>query len=75
MRIEYDTSRDLMYIWFMEHEEKAAKTVTVTPGVHADIDKAGRLIGIELLDASEHVGEHMQIDLDLPMPRKVGAID
>ncbi|MBI5199370.1 MAG: DUF2283 domain-containing protein, partial [Nitrospirae bacterium] len=38
MKIEYDPERDLLYISFSEVEKKAAETITVTPGVHADFD-------------------------------------
>jgi uncharacterized protein YuzE len=53
MKIEYDSGRDLWYIWFSLPGEKAAKTETVAPGVHADFNRQGRLIGFEVLDASE----------------------
>ncbi|MGC8787743.1 MAG: DUF2283 domain-containing protein, partial [Anaerolineae bacterium] len=33
--------------------EKASQTVTIVPGVHADFNSQGKLIGIEVLDASE----------------------
>ena len=32
------------------------KTITIVPGVHADFDSADKLIGMEVLDASEVVG-------------------
>jgi len=53
MKIEYDSQRDLLYLWFGTPGEKAARTETVSPGVHADFDRQGRFIGIEVLDASE----------------------
>lgn len=37
MKIEYDSERDLLYIYFSELEIKASKTVTVSPGIHADL--------------------------------------
>lgn len=63
MKIEYDPERDLLYISFSEAEKKAAETITVTPGVHADFDKDGRLIGIEVLDASEVMGKKIEFKL------------
>ena len=60
MKIEYDSVRDLMYVWFGIPGEKAAKTETVAPGVHADFDSQGRLIGIEILDASEVLRQKVQ---------------
>ena len=52
MKIEYDAFRDLLYLWFGTPGERAAKTETVMPGVHADFDRDGRLLGIEVLDAA-----------------------
>ncbi len=51
MKVEYDPVLDLLYIWFATPGRKAARTVTVAPGVHADLNPKGRLIGIEVLDA------------------------
>jgi uncharacterized protein YuzE len=44
MKIEYDPDRDLLYIYFAELGVKAAQTVTISPGVHADFDKDGKLM-------------------------------
>lgn len=63
MRLEYDAIRDLLYIAFAGQDVKAAQTVTVVPGVHADFDAAGKLIGIEVLDASEVVGRQVEVPL------------
>jgi uncharacterized protein YuzE len=63
MKIELDPERDLLYIYFSEPETKAAQTVTVAPGVHADFDKSGRLIGIEVLEASKVIGKKIEIKL------------
>jgi len=65
MKIEYDPERDLLYIWFSPVGTKAAETVTVTPGVHADFDAQGKLIGLEVLDAREVVGKSLQFEVAL----------
>ncbi|MBI5199433.1 MAG: DUF2283 domain-containing protein, partial [Nitrospirae bacterium] len=39
------------------------ETITVTSGVHADFDKDGKLIGIEVLDASEVMGKKIEFKL------------
>lgn len=39
MRIEYDSVRDLLYIWLSLPRKKAAKTETVTRGVHANSNR------------------------------------
>ena len=66
MKIEYDAHRDLLYVWFGATGTKAASTVTVTPGVHADFDARGKLIGFEVLDATEVLGNRVQFEVALP---------
>jgi uncharacterized protein YuzE len=66
VRIEYDPIRDLLYIWFGAVGTKAAQTVTVSPGVHADFDAGGKLIGLEVLEATEILGKSVQFEVALP---------
>jgi uncharacterized protein YuzE len=66
MKIEYDAKRDLLYIWFGVVGTKAAQTVTVSPGVHADLDGSGKLIGLEVLDAKDILGATAQLEISLP---------
>jgi uncharacterized protein YuzE len=73
MKIEYDSMRDLLYLWFAEPGEKAARTETVTPGVHADFDRHGKLVGLEILDASEVLREKVQFEVSLS-PAPTGMI-
>ena len=63
MKIEYDPERDLLYLYFADPEKKAAETVTIKPGVFADFDSDGKLVGIEVLDAKELMGKKIEIDL------------
>jgi len=65
MKVEYDPVRDLLYIWFGLPGEKVARTETVSPGVHVDFDKEGRLIGIEALDASEVMRRKIDFEVTL----------
>jgi uncharacterized protein YuzE len=67
MKIEYDPQRDLLYIWFGTVGTKAAQTTTVSPGVHADFDVDGKLIGLEVLDATEVLGHSVQFEVTLPL--------
>ena len=71
MKVEFDPIRDLMYVWFGTPGEKAARTETVSPGVHADFDRQGRLIGIEVLDASVVLGRRVQFEVELPTAQVV----
>ncbi len=63
MKVEYDSHRDLLYVYFSMPSKKVVKTVTIVPGVFADFDKNGRLIGLEVLDASEVIDKKIEFDL------------
>ena len=63
MRLEYDPVRDLLYIYFADPSAKVARTVTVVPGVHADFNTEGKLVGIEVIDASEVMGRKIEFTL------------
>jgi len=43
---------------------------TVSPGVHADFDRDGRLIGLEVLDASDVLQDNVQFEVDLDVPTR-----
>jgi len=65
MKIEYDAARDLLYFWLGKPSSKTAQTVTVAPGVFADFDTSNKLIGLEVLDAREVLGETVQLEVAL----------
>jgi len=74
MKLEYDPVRDLLYIYFVEAHAKAAKTITVVPGVHADFNVKGKLIGIEVIDASEIMGKKIEFTLpEVHLPERTVA--
>jgi uncharacterized protein YuzE len=54
VRVEYDDKADAMYIWLRrtkyEISEELAENVLI------DLDKNGRIVGIEVLDASKNLG-------------------
>jgi len=63
MKIEFDPVRDLLYLYFDGPDAKVVETKSISPGVHADFDKGGRLIGIEIIDASEIMGKKIEFGL------------
>lgn len=63
MKIEYDSSRDLLYLWLAKPGTKAAQTRVVAPGVHADFDRNDKLIGVEVLDAMDVLGGSLQFEV------------
>lgn len=51
MRIEYDKEVDALYIRLQE--KYVARTVEIEEGLNLDLDENGKLIGLEILDATE----------------------
>ena len=69
MRFELDTEVNALYIYCQEIDPgEVARTAELEEGVNVDIDSAGRILGLEFVDAddfhkflSKHGGE-----LDIP---------
>lgn len=74
MKVEYDPVRDLLYLWLRPPGTTAAATETVSPGVHADFDRDGTLIGLEVLDASEVLEDNLQFEVELDVPRRSASV-
>jgi uncharacterized protein YuzE len=51
MKIEYDSTIDALYIRLQE--KYVARTLEIDEGINLDFDDKGRLIGLEVLDATE----------------------
>ena len=51
MRIEYDKEVDALYVRLQE--TYVARTVEIEEGLNLDLDENGKLIGLEILDATE----------------------
>ena len=54
MKITYDREVDALYIQF---KETTVTTKHLAEGIAADYDAAGRLAGIEVLDAMKRLGD------------------
>ena len=72
MRFHYDKKKDAFYIRFAE--SPYAESNEMDKGVIFDYDKKGRLIGIEILDASKRLSSafHSQL-LRKAIPLKISA--
>lgn len=55
MRIQYDPKVDAAYIRFLEGEYECT-TVRLSEDVAINIAPGGKVVGIEVLDASENLG-------------------
>jgi len=57
VRIEYDSRADAMYIWLRKAKYDVSEELA--ENVIIDLDKRGRIIGIEVLDASKNLGKEL----------------
>ena len=53
MNISYDSKPDALYIQFQKGKVK--ETLKIRDGLLVDVDKAGHIFGIEILDASYRI--------------------
>ncbi len=51
MKIEYDREVDALYVRLQE--KYVARTIEIEEGLNLDLDEDGKLIGLEVLDATE----------------------
>ena len=51
MKIEYDKEVDALYVRLQE--KHVARTVEIEEGLNIDLDENGKLIGLEVLDATQ----------------------
>jgi uncharacterized protein YuzE len=49
--VNYDSKSDVLYI--VTREGKEEEFVEIAPGINIELDEEGRVIGIEILNASE----------------------
>lgn len=59
MHITYDKKADAMYLYFQKGK-KVAKTVELADLLIADLDKQGKVIGVEILCASRQVDKSVR---------------
>ena len=57
VRVEYDSKADAMYIWLRKAQYEISEELA--ENVIIDLDKRGRIIGIEILDVSKSLGEEL----------------
>jgi len=57
VRVEYDSKVDAMYIWLRKTKYEISEELA--ENVMIDLDKDGRIIGIEILDATKNLGKEL----------------
>ena len=56
MKITYDKEADAAYIYFKEvSTEEVSQTISLNDSVNIDLDKDGKTLGIEILDATKNL--------------------
>ncbi len=56
MKITYDKEADAAYIYFKElSPEEVSQTISLNDSVNIDLDKDGKTLGIEILDATKNL--------------------
>ncbi len=56
MNITYDKQADAMYI-YLQKKKRVARTVELANLLLADLDKKGKIIGVEILNASRQIAK------------------
>ena len=57
VKVEYDKKADAMYIWLRKAKYDISEELA--ENVILDLDKNGRIIGIEVLGASKNLGQEL----------------
>ena len=57
VKVEYDKKADAMYIWLRKTKYDISEELA--ENVILDLDKNGRIIGIEVLGASKNLGQEL----------------
>jgi len=67
MKVSYDDKSDLLYLRF-EDRKQEVENRRVSEGIVLDIGVGGKIVGIEILDASAHVNlkDVLPIQYELP---------
>ena len=56
MKITFDKEADAAYIYFKEiGEGEVSQTICLNDSINVDLDKDGRTLGIEILDATHNL--------------------
>ena len=69
--VKYYPENDVLYVLIQAGEE--AKSVEIEPGVTAELNKSGKLIGIEILDASKYLRKLIQQKLEPSLRHRMAS--
>ena len=69
--MRYYPKDDVLYVMLQAGEE--AKSVEIEPGVTAELNKSGKIIGIEILDASKYLRKLVQQRLEPQLRQRMAS--
>ena len=69
--VKYYPENEVLYVLIQAGEE--AKSVEIEPGVTAELNKSGKLIGIEILDASKYLRKLIQQKLEPSLRHRMAS--
>ena len=69
MDITFDEQADALYIQFQPSRNRVKKTAKLRDGLLVDLDQAGRIFGIEILDVSHRmpIEQLGHVNINLPV--------
>ena len=69
--VKYYPEDDVLYVLIQAGEE--AKSVEIEPGVTAELNKNGKIIGIEILDASKYLRKMVRQKLEPQLKQRMAS--
>jgi uncharacterized protein YuzE len=69
--VKYYPENDVLYVLIEAGEE--VKSVEIEPGVTAELNKNGKIIGIEILDASNYLRKLIQQKLEPQLRHRMAS--
>ena len=69
--VKYYPENDVLYVLIQAGEE--ARSVEVEPGVTAELNKDGKIIGIEILDASKYLRKLVRQKLEPQLKQRMAS--
>lgn len=73
MKLEYDPAADTLYIYL--NDQPIINSEQIKPGIIFDYDKAGKVVGIEVLSTSKYEDAPLIRQPDLAIPTNLALLD
>ena len=71
MKVYYDDKYDLLYIRFSDEGKNKVRNVEVFDGIVLDVGENGKIVGIEIVDASQKIALENLLPVKYAIGRKL----